>query len=111
MKPASLYRLGFFLLLIGGTAANVWAQGVPAARRIVWAPGVPGGIPARTTICSNVVSNFGAFGDGVHDDAPAIQNAINACGSGGVVFIPAGTYRLNSQLQISKGITLRGAGP
>ena len=27
-----------------------------------------------------------------------------------MVFIPAGTYRLNSQLQISKGITVRGSG-
>jgi hypothetical protein len=55
------------------------------------------------------VTNFGAVGDGVHDDAPNIQNAVNGCPAGQVVFIPAGTYRLNSQIQISKSITLRGA--
>ena len=77
----------------------------------MWQPGVPGGIPERTAVCSNIVTNFGAVGDGVHDDAPAIQNAINACPVGGVVVIPAGRYRLNSQIQLSKGITIRGAGP
>ena len=96
------------LLLVG--AATAAADVVPAARRINWQPGVPGGIPARTTICANVVSDFGAVGDGVRDDAPAIQRAITACGVGQVVFVPAGTYRLNSQLTIAKGVVLRGAG-
>lgn len=34
---------------------------------------------------------FGAVGDGVADDAPAIQAALNV---GGWVYVPAGTYRL-----------------
>jgi len=46
-----------------------------------------------------------------NDAYTAIQNAINACPVGKVVYIPAGTYRLNTQLTITKGIVLRGAGP
>jgi hypothetical protein len=98
------------LFLLGGAANSVLAQGIPANRTIPWQPGVPGGIPLRSTVCS-VVTSFGAVGDGVHDDAPAIQNAINACAVGQVVSIPAGTFRLNSDLTIAKGISLRGTGP
>ncbi len=39
---------------------------------------------------------FGARGDGVADDAPALQAAIDYCQTGAlkVLFLPAGTYRL-----------------
>ena len=72
------------------------------------------------TTC-NVV-DFGAKGDGVADDTPAIQKAINAAaatpGGGNVVF-PKGTYLLNSaspsshpwafyNLQIESGVMLCG---
>ncbi len=39
------------------------------------------------------VSEFGAAGDGIHDDTAAIQAAISACPAGGTVYIPAGKYR------------------
>jgi hypothetical protein len=96
--------------LIAGTY-DASAEIIPVARRINWQPGIPGGVPARPTVCSNVKTNYGAAGDGVRDDTASIQNAINACPSGQVVYIPAGTYRLNSQLTVTKAIVLRGAGP
>ena len=68
----------------------------------------------------NVLS-FGAQGDGVNDDTPAIQAAINAAAAsgGGIVQIPAGTYLLNSfsstphpwkfhNLLVRSNITLQG---
>lgn len=100
--------VGGALLLAAFVAA---AQVLPADRAITWRPGVPGGVPARATVCANVVTNYGARGDGAADDSSAIQNAINACPAGQVVFVPAGTYRLNRQLSIAKGVVLRGAGP
>jgi hypothetical protein len=64
------------------------------------------------------VKSYGAIGDGVTNDAPAFQLAINAARvAGGVVFIPAGEYRLTSALDLtsagvaaSLSVTIRGAG-
>lgn len=44
------------------------------------------------------VKDFGAVGDGVTDDAAAIQLAINATPTYGVLFFPAGTYLIGAQL-------------
>ena len=44
------------------------------------------------------VKDFGAAGDGVADDTPAIQAAVNACGALGLLYFPSGTYRLNSNV-------------
>lgn len=43
------------------------------------------------------VRNFGAIGDGVHDDTAAIQAAINALPTdGGTVYVPGGTYMIDA---------------
>jgi hypothetical protein len=45
------------------------------------------------------------------DDTSAIQRAINSCPNGQVVYIPAGIYRLTSELRIEgRSIVLRGEG-
>ena len=55
------------------------------------------------------VKDFGAVGDGVTDDAVAIQAALDACvGSG--LFFPAGTYIVGSSLNVPSNITLFGVG-
>ncbi len=62
----------------------------------------------------------GAKGDGKSADTAAIQRAIDAIGAagGGVVYLPAGTYRIkpaggsDCALRMSRsGVVLRGAGP
>ena len=42
------------------------------------------------------VKNFGALGDGVNDDSPYIQAAVNAAvaNGGGTIFFPDGIYVL-----------------
>jgi len=43
------------------------------------------------------VRDYGAVGNGIHDDTSAIQAAINALPStGGTVFVPAGTYLVDA---------------
>jgi hypothetical protein len=53
---------------------------------------------------------FGAVGNGIADDAPSIQAAINATPSGGALLFPIGTYLCKSQLTIPNPITLFGVG-
>ena len=57
---------------------------------------------------------FGAKGDGIHDDTPALQAAILSCPQGGRVRVPAGTYRTgplflksHTTLELQKGCTLK----
>lgn len=55
---------------------------------------------------------FGAVGDGVHDDTAAIQAALNAVPTtGGIVFIPAGSFLISGTLTIGViGTVFQGAG-
>ena len=59
------------------------------------------------------VKKFGARGDGVTDDSLAIQAAVDSIGrAGGTVRIPAGTYRIGSQVVIRHDHTsVTGDGP
>lgn len=57
------------------------------------------------------VQNYGAVGDGVHDDTAAIQAAINALpANGGTVFLPAGTYNVTNTIVLGAFQRLLGAG-
>jgi hypothetical protein len=84
-------------------------SGIPADRRTTWSPGIPGGIPSRTTICATI--NAATYGNGITDATSAIQGAIDGCPEGQVVYLPAGSYQVTSNLNIAKGIVLRGDGP
>jgi len=56
------------------------------------------------------VKDYGAKGDGVTDDGPAIQLAIDSLLSGGTVIIPDGEYLISTGVFITKGIRLLGNG-
>lgn len=58
------------------------------------------------------VKDFGAKGDGTTDDTTAVQNAMDALSSGGVLYFPAGAYKLTAQLVVpsNQNYSMRGAG-
>jgi hypothetical protein len=77
-------------LLIGGVAMPAFALTTPPSR-------------TRGATVRNV-KDYGAFGDGAHDDTAAIQAAINSLPTdGGTVIIPAGTYLIDA----GKNVNLR----
>ncbi len=82
---------------------------LPADRLTVWSPGIPGGVPQRTTICATI--NASTYGNGASEASGAINSAINACPVGQVVQLSAGTFKIDTDhIAITKGITLRGSG-
>src|SRR5205807_1355266 len=44
---------------------------IPSNRLTTWNPGIPGGVPSRTTVCSNV--NASTYGNGSSDATDGIQ--------------------------------------
>lgn len=71
--------------------------------------GYPGGIPDIDTNIIEVVNN-GAACNGTTDDSAAIQAAIDGASTPAVVLLPAGTCLIESQLELSSGVVLRGLG-
>ena len=59
----------------------------------------------RTETCCVSVKDFGAVGDGVHEDTAAIQAAVNFVPEGGRIYFPAGTY-LTLPIALRSHITL-----
>lgn len=55
---------------------------------------------------------YNALGNGVSDDTIPIQTALNAANAagGGVVYLPAGTYKISAALTLYNRITVRGDG-
>ena len=69
-------------------------------------------IPNTIDNVKNVVREYGAVGNGIHDDTANIQAAINGLGSNDTLFFPAGNYKITAALTISgkTSITLSGRG-
>ena len=78
----------------------------PSAAAAAAAAGRSGAAPEPPSSFVSVV-NFGAVGDGIHDDTDAFIDAL-ATSLG--VFIPNGTYLIRRPLELRNKQTLRGAG-
>lgn len=107
------FTLAYLMILVaaaaGGLALIRWHLHLKSG-----ATGSAQVAPATAAAPSSTVSvkDFGAKGDGVTDDAPAIQAAVDSLPtSGGTVFVPAGDYRLGDSIVIGHdNITLTGQG-
>lgn len=91
----------------GGVAACSGAAGLLSGRRL------PNALPnwARQEPIISVLDH-GATGDGRHDDAQAVQSAIDQVrrAGGGVVLFPAGrNYLLDRQIQLCDNLTVLGS--
>lgn len=111
-------RLVLSLFALAMAAAGSRAELIPANRLFNWQAnvnvGVPGGIPTNRTTTINVTSApYNADKTGATDASAAINSAINAATAGTIVYLPAGTYRIDSTISMRNrsDITLRGAGP
>jgi hypothetical protein len=57
------------------------------------------------------VLDFGALGNGIHDDSLAIQNAIDsATQTGSKVVIPEGIYNISTTIIVKAGVMIQGQG-
>jgi Pectate lyase superfamily protein len=68
----------------------------------------PGPLPHQQPPAAADVRVVGAKGDGVTDDAPAIQRAIDQAAAGDTVTLPPGTYMVRSTIDLHSGVTLAG---
>lgn len=76
-----------------------------------WNPGIPGGIPEFNLPVYNI-QDYGALSDSSADASPAIESAIAAAQSGGIIYFPAGKYRVDDPILVDQdSIIIRGAGP
>jgi hypothetical protein len=64
--------------------------------------------PALATTIN--VKAYGAKGDGVHDDYPAIRAAMKATPAGGTLYVPGGVYYMRSSIDLRDRVNLAGAG-
>ncbi|XUZ24753.1 glycosyl hydrolase family 28-related protein [Streptomyces sp. RMIT01] len=93
---------------------GMWADAGGLARAWMEAHNLPtssGGADESSTDWLNI-RDLGAAGDGVTDDAPAIQAAIDAASTagGGTLYVPAGRYILNAALTWASNVNAIGAG-
>lgn len=60
----------------------------------------------------DIKNMFGAIGDGITDDAAALQEAVDAAeaAGGGIVFIPPGRYLIGDTIEVPSRVVIRGAG-
>lgn len=100
---------------IFGRAPRRAGSGIlPEDRLVDWkVAGVPGGIPKRTNLLDVTKPPFNADPTGAADAQPAIAQAIGKAADNDVVYLPAGTYRMNTGVGTGgkSRITIRGDGP
>lgn len=97
MSSLSLLCVLFFLPFLCSS------QLFSAERVTTWRPGIPGGVPARTTVCKTLQASAG-------DQTPIIQAALDSCPINSVILLGKGIFQLSGGLRITRSVVLRGQG-
>ena len=107
---STVTRLGFYaagdtaplIYTASGSACSLNAGNgdngsqVKSANSLCWIANFPSG--------PRGVKEWGAYGDGSHDDTTAVQAAVTSLPtSGGTINFPQGTYKLSSTIQVGNG--------
>lgn len=108
-----LTRMALVSCLLLALPMLTHGQELPAERHFADAwrrAGTSPDVPYPDRVVS--VEDFGAHTDGETNTIEAIQAALAALeGQPGIVYFPAGTYRLSSTLNLPEGVVLRGESP
>jgi hypothetical protein len=99
------------MALVKGPAESLRALGIASAiflMAFVAAVSESKPLFAQSLGALNVIE-YGAKADAKTDNTGAFQKALDAVAQkGGIVFVPAGTYRISGSLNVPQGVTLRG---
>lgn len=102
-----VYRI-VFILGISFLLNSVEAQIIPDDRKVDW-NNVVGNHYFDYPVQQVNVNDFGAVGDGIINDQPAIQSAIDSFnGRLGMVYLPSGNYLLTSPITLTDSVLIRG---
>ncbi len=98
-------HLLFFLLI---SVANSFAQTIPPTLTADWSKaGYPDSFPNPSLVFD--ITNFGGNGNGVFDNATALNDAIDSLhGSRGVIYFPTGNYIIGSTIDLPDSVIIRG---
>ena len=115
MKLSAKNLLGAVALITALSSGSLNAQIIPADRLPLpdtWEnAGVEGGIPNRTMIFADITKPpYHADKSGAVSASAALQQAIQDCPNGQVVYVPAGIYLISERIPLKKSITIRGDG-
>jgi hypothetical protein len=105
-----LRKVGKFCLIIQSFillfATNLAAGVITASLTVDWSrTGCPGFSTPEFILN---IYDFGAVGDGIKDDAPAVTAAIKAADGPTIIYFPEGKYLMLSAISLKDGITLKG---
>lgn len=94
------------------TVLDRWLTSAGAADWKVLFNGVPTNLQSAFSTTFFNVKNYGAVGNGVADDGPAISTAQAAATlvGGGTVFFPPGTYRITAAISLAANVEWLGSG-
>jgi hypothetical protein len=102
MKRNAIVVLALFLSAVSLLSqVQPWKPILSPARAIDWSKAGVGEIPARTTLCANLMPSA---------TLAQINAALAACPAGQTVYLAAGVYSIPGAIAVPSNVTLRGAG-